>query len=327
MTQTPVATDLLESYAVIRRRLLRDLDTLTRWIVTEQKAGQPVTRAWLLRQARFRDLLVQTATAMTEYSRQIEAEAIVQTTAAAETARTEAVVAIQQALGPMPVGVSMSFNTLPVGAVNEITARLAAGQPLRQLLDSFGTEAAGMAREALISGVGLGLGPRQTAAVVRKALDVSAVRALTIVRTEQLQAYRGASLQTYQANSDVVKGWRWRCARQTRTCAMCWGMDGQEFGIDQTLDSHPNCRCSMQPITKSWAELGFTGIPDRPEPEPGHVVFARLSEDDQLKVLGPGKLELFKAGTPLSAFVETTQSRVWGKGRREKALREIQHAR
>lgn len=324
MTSAPPTADLLQSYAAIRRRLLRDLGSLTRWIAAEQKAGRPVSRARLLRQERFRDLLTQTAVQMDALSKQIEAKVMTEATGAADKARTEAVTAIQQALGPGPAGVSVSFNTLPVGAVNDITARLAPNAPLRNLLDSFGGEAAGMEREALIEGIGLGIGPRATAAVLRKALDISAVRALTIVRTEQLKAYRSASLQTYQANSDVVTGWRWRCSRSTRTCAACWAMDGQVFPLDEPFASHPNCRCTPMPVTKSWAELGFTGIPDLPEPEPGHAVFALLSESEQREVLGPGRLALYKSGTPLSAFVEKTQSKVWGPGRQVRALRDMQ---
>jgi SPP1 gp7 family putative phage head morphogenesis protein len=326
MTNAPpraAAADLLRSYGSIQKRLLRELTTLTRWIAAEQKAGRPISRARLLRQQRFRDLLTQTAVEMDRYARLIEQTTVDAATAAAAKARIDAVAAIEKALGPGPPGVSMAFNSLPVGAVNDITARLGDGQPLRELLDGFGTDAAERAREALVEGVGLGLAPRATAAAVRRALDISAVRAMTIVRTEQLRAYRNSSLQTYQANSSVVKGWRWRCARQTRTCAMCWAMDGTEFTVEDTLDSHPNCRCVMQPITKSWAELGFTGIPELPEPEPGATIFARLSEDRQREILGPGKYELFRTGTPLSAFVEQTQSRVWGKGRRERALKEI----
>lgn len=323
MTAAPPTASLLQSYAGIRRRLLADLGSLTRWIAAEQKAGRPVSRARLLRQQRYRDLLTQTAVQMDVLAKQIEAKVITEATAAADKARIDAVAAIQKALGPGPAGVSMSFNTLPVGAVNDITARLAQGEPLRNLLDSFGAEAAERAREALITGIGIGANPRQTAALLRKALDISAVRAMAIVRQEQLGAFRRSSLATYSANQSVVKAWRWRCARQTRTCALCWAMDGQEFPLDEPFASHVACRCTTQPVTKSWSELGFTDIPDRPDPEPGHAVFARLSEVDQRKVLGPGKLAAYKSGTPLSAFVQKTNSSVWGPGRRVRPLREV----
>lgn len=324
MTSAPsiAAADLLQSYAAIRRRLLRDLDKLTRWIAAEEQAGRPVSRARLLRQQRFRDLLTQTAVEMDRYAKVIEQTTITEAAAAANKARTEAVAAIEKALGPGPPGINLRFNTLPVGAVNDITSRLAPGQPLRALFDSFGAEAAEAAREALIEGIGLGIGPRNLAAAMRTALNVSAVRALTIVRTEQLKAYRSSSLQTYQANADVVKGWRWRCSRSPRTCAACWAMDGEEFPLDEPFASHPNCRCTPVPITKTWAELGFTGIPDKPEPEPGHAVFARLSEAEQRSILGPGRLALYKSGTPLSAFVQKTNSRVWGPGRQLRPLRD-----
>jgi hypothetical protein len=101
-------------------------------------------------------------------------------------------------------------------------------------------------------------------------------------------------------------------------------MHGTVHPLDEPFASHPNCRCQATPITKTWAELGFTGIPDLPEPEPGSAVFARLSEAEQRQILGPGKLELFKAGKlELRDLVAVTNSRVWGKGRRERTLREV----
>jgi SPP1 gp7 family putative phage head morphogenesis protein len=324
VTQGPLSTKTvaarLASYKAIQRRLLADLAVLTRWIEAEQKAGRPVSTARLQRQQRFRDLLTQTAVQMDRYAKTVEQVTVQQATAAAGRGTRDAAAAIKRELGPPPAGLAVSFNSLPVGAVNDITARLGSGKPLRELFDSFGTDAAKLAREALITSVGLGLGPRKTAAAVRDALNVSTVRALTIARTEQMKAYRSASLQTYQANNSMVKGWRWRCSRSPRTCAMCWAMDGEEFALDEPFASHPNCRCAPIPITKTWAELGFGGIPDRPPPEPGSAVFARLSEAEQRHILGPGRLALYQQGTPLSAFVQKTTSKTWGPGRQVRPL-------
>lgn len=218
----------------------------------------------------------------------------------------------------------MTFTRLPKGALQEITAALSPGSPVAEILARTGEKAATALHEALIAGVATGQGPRAIAAGMRQALGTQAFNLMTLTRTEVLRAYRSASLETYRANSDVVRKWRWTCARSVRTCGLCWAMDGQEFDLDEPFSSHPCCRCSPIPVTVSWKDLGF----DIPEPhvhlETGAEAFAQLTPEEQLKVLGPSKLRLYNAGQlTLRDLVASTQSAVWGPGRRERTLREV----
>jgi hypothetical protein len=75
----------------------------------------------------------------------------------------------------------------------------------------------------------------------------------------------------------------------------------------------------MAPATKSWADLGFPGVPDtRPEIRGGEEVFGALSEEDQRFVLGPSKFLLWQAGSiSLDDLVTETFSPVYGRGMRE----------
>jgi hypothetical protein len=79
----------------------------------------------------------------------------------------------------------------------------------------------------------------------------------------------------------------------------------------------------MVPVTKSWEELGFTGIEDTQETfKSGPEWFAGFSDKDQLKVLGRGKYELYKAGKlQLSDLVGYKVDPVWGPQRFEKSLK------
>ncbi len=72
---------------------------------------------------------------------------------------------------------------------------------------------------------------------IRGRLGGNLVRALRISRTEMLRAYREATRRNYQANGDIVAGWRWLCAKQARTCAACLAMDGTHKCRDQTADN------------------------------------------------------------------------------------------
>lgn len=84
-----------------------------------------------------------------------------------------------------------------------------------------------------------------------------------------------------------------------------------------------NCRCSMLPQTVTWAELGFDVPETRADVEPGTEWFARQDEALQREMLGPGKLAAYRAGRiTLPDLVEVTHHPRWGRGRRERSLRD-----
>jgi len=139
--------------------------------------------------------------------------------------------------------------------------------PLYYLSD----EATEAMKRALVAGMGQGNNPVTTA---RRMIELTEGtfngglrRAIVISRTEQLDAYRAVSLAARKANDDVLDGWQWVASLSTRTCASCLAKHGTTYPADEPgpLDHHQG-RCTAAPVTKSWAELGFSGI-DEPEPE------------------------------------------------------------
>jgi SPP1 gp7 family putative phage head morphogenesis protein len=312
---------LLRTYRPIQDRLLRELDDLLRVIADAQRRGTPIRRSWLLRQERYRTLLADVAREIQQFA--VLTGDIVTTAQqrAIELGLTSAVDLIDASLGERPPGsIMVGVTRLPTQAI----VALVDNKPLQALLESFGVDAAARTREILADALALGQNPRVVRAAVRKALGTSAVRSLTIARTEMLRAHRTASLETYRANSTVVRRWRWLCAKQTRTCAMCWALDGEEFDLDEPFASHVNCRCTTVPVTATWEEFGFRGIAERPQPRTGAEVFADLDADTQRQILGPGKYELYRTGQiQLRDLVANTRSQAWGAGRREKTLREV----
>jgi len=77
-------------------------------------------------------------------------------------------------------------------------------------------------------------------------------------------------------------------------------------------------------VTKSWDELGFDGVKEtRLELESGEDWFARQPEAAQRRVLGPGKFSAYKDGRlRLADVVQPTVDPVWGRGLRERSLRD-----
>lgn len=229
--------------------------------------------------------------------------------------------------GPAPVG--YAFNRFPRAALTQMVGHLSDGSPLATLTKSFGDDAAGKLNAILANGMALGRNPLVIARQMRDVAGTLGIaRARTIARTEMLRAYRESSRRTMLANQDVVQGWRWHSALDDRTCAVCYAMHGRTFKLHASMATHPNCRCVQIPITKSWKELGFSGVADLTLPYkatvPGETWFKGLSKVQQRKVLGKGGQLAYEKGlVKLDDFVQDTYSAQWGYGRTTRSLRSI----
>jgi SPP1 gp7 family putative phage head morphogenesis protein len=184
-----------------------------------------------------------------------------------------------------------------IGAIVERTTEQITA--LTRPLPAFATDAM---KRALVRGVAIGENPR---AAAKRMVDLAQshfngglTRALVIARTEMLDAHRSASAAAQLANEDVLRGWVWHAQLDSRTCPSCWARHGTVHDLTEVgPNDHQQGRCSRTPVTKSWAELGFDDIiePVSLLPDAGEV-FAGLSRDEQLKVMGPVRLKALDAG-------------------------------
>lgn len=178
-------------------------------------------------------------------------------------------------------------------------------------------EADAAMRREVVRGLATGRGPRDTAAAIVKRAEGEfnggLSRALTIARTETLDAHRRAAEETQNENSDVLGGWMWLAATNTRTCPACLGMNGTKHPLSEPGPlGHPNCRCTRVPVTKSWADLGI----DLDEPEPAvtgsQAWFDAQSETAQRKILGPARYAAYLRGDyPMTAWATRRKNDGW----------------
>jgi SPP1 gp7 family putative phage head morphogenesis protein len=179
--------------------------------------------------------------------------------------------------------------------------------------------------------VARGENPRVVASKVRRALEITRWRALTISRTEILRAHRYATLISLQQNERIVAGWVWLSAMDRNTCPYCWAMTGTHHTSEEELGSHPNCRCAMIPDVKSWDEiLGRPAPTDLPDLSTTGVVpdgseaFAGLPAAEQREVLGAKAYKAYKAGSiSLQTLVGTRHSRDYGRVGYTKSMRQV----
>ncbi len=226
-------------------------------------------------------------------------------------------------LGTPQGGVGVTFSRLPARATEHLVGNLANGRPLRTLFDGFGAQAGTEARQVIVSGLARGVNPREIASELRETMAIPLQRSLRIARTEVLRAYQEASQMTMAENSDVVEGWVWHAELGPQTCVMCCAMHGTYHTINESLNDHVSGRCVAVPRTKSWEEMGFSGIPDtRPVIERGDEWFAGQPEPVQRAILGQSAHDAYREGrVGIRDFVDLRRSETWGDMRVARSLR------
>lgn len=313
-------------YNAVRGRFEHDVNALADEIETATAQGIEVRPGWLFAQARYRALMAD-LTAHTHDFLQAAAEVTTsgQADAVAQAVEDGRRLAERALNGPehTVARVASGWNRLPAPALDHLIGRASDGTPLASLFAEIAPVAPEKVRDSLAFGVAAGRNPRVVAREVAKVANVTPNRALTIARTEIIGAHRAGVTATWQ-QTGAVSGWTWRCARDARTCPVCWALDGSVHPADSQMQSHPCCRCGRIPRMKTWAELGFSGVSSTPTvTTTGPGVFATLPEVDKLAVLGRSKLDAYNNGQIiLQDLVKPTHSQRWGPGVREASLSE-----
>lgn len=176
-----------------------------------------------------------------------------------------------------------------------------ATEQITSLTNPLAADTYDVVRRELIRGVAVGSGPRETAArMVRRAegrFNGGLTRALTIARTETLDAHRAAAAVGQAAHTDVLAGWVWHCHLGPRTCPACLVRHGTFHAADEPgPHDHPQGRCSRMPKTKSWADLGFDIDEPADDQTDARAWFDALPEAEQIQLLGRTRWDLLNSG-------------------------------
>ena len=210
------------------------------------------------------------------------------------------------------------LQRMPKEAVTAMVGALQEQSPLAsKTLARWGDMAAKSMGEQLVKGLTMGVGSRKTAREIMRSLDpilgMPLTKALTIARTETNRAFRYATRATYEANPHIVKDWVWMSAINSGPCLACLAMHGTKHSMSESLDDHPNGRCTMAPIVPTFRELGLDvdePIGDLPT---GKQVFDGMSEAEQRAMMGNTRYEAYKAGKfAFEDMAQTNHSDEWG---------------
>ena len=326
------AQRMVDSYGRIYQSLEKEQTALLQEMQHLRDIGQTPTRAMIHKDARYKELLVKTEEQMQKYAVIIEdnVSAGYADTAAMGARQGEVMMEAQVSVFPEPIRGELlgMINRMSESTIAAMVGALQEDSPLwRITLKSFGAETARDIGDALVRNILKGKNPITTAREMQKTWGVPLTRAVTISRTEHLRAHRMASMASYRNNADVVQGWTWNANLDTDTCPACIALHGTKHGLDETLDDHPNGRCYATPITPSWKDLGFEGLPETGAQTPegaGEEWFGGLSEEKQRDILGDAKWQAWKGGQfQFNQLAQETHSEDWGRSFRVASLEEL----
>jgi SPP1 gp7 family putative phage head morphogenesis protein len=298
---------MAQRWAMTERTLLAHIDALVEEIAA---MGTQPTAAQVYRMDRYQSLVMQVREQLRLYEQWAEPRITSAQRAAIEMGRETAV----ETLAAM--GVDMTWNRLPVRAVELMAGLAGDGGPLFGLLQERALWPAAVEglTDALLKGVSLGWGARKTASRMADGLTGGLDKALTIARTETMRAYRMATVEGYR-ESNVVSGFRRLAAKDGRTCMACLMSDGETFALASDLTDHPNGRCVAVPILAGE---------DAPQWQTGREWFEGLPSGRQRAIMGKDKYDAWQRdGWDLGALARTAHSDVWGDAPRVATLEEL----
>lgn len=290
----PELKRLRKAYETIINNTARKADALAKEINAMREAGEIVSNGRLVRMERYNLLLADLQRQCERYAIDVATPSVTQLQeenawlAQQHAARTERII-----LGPELTGqVAERFVMVNAEAVEAIAGTMGDGGNVRNyLLETLTKATVDHVGNALVEGIGGGLGPREVARMAAQASGLGLTRAATIARTEMLRAYRESQRQRWE-QSGLVHMYRRTAAQNPRTCLGCIVMDGTVFPISEELADHPNGKCFPVPVFV----LPNGEVIQPPGMTSAREWLAQEPEDVQKHVMGPKRWAAWKRG-------------------------------
>jgi|SRR5579872_5244632 len=186
---------------------------------------------------------------------------------------------------------------------------------LSDLLGGLGAEAAQAVQAALIRAVSLGESIASITKTIMDALNTSLFRALTVARNLIVGGFREAFMGTGRASAEAI-GWYWITDLTGSPCIACVLMSGTKHSMDEDMESHVNCACTMEYFTAQDAQ-------DSGDMQSGEDWFNEQDDSTQEDILGPGKYQTWSDGTvSLADFLGTdSEGRIYVKSLKQLGVR------
>lgn len=291
----------------MERGLMADYQALAQEVLDRKAAGMPVPRQFIYTMERYRSMMEQIQKEMPYYQTTVE-DLIKQYQSKNYQLGIDGANEIIKAAHP-----SSDVWTKVYKDAAETAAGFAGnGAPLHDLLQTDYGASSERILDSLVSGVGLGKGYKEIARDMADAMAYDYDRSMRIARTEINRSYRLANAEQYRRSGVVEKVLR-LCFKPT-ACFACLEMDGEECprGI---CEDHPNGKCTTIVVTTGGV------VPDW---EKGSEWLMYQSEEDQRRIMGDGRFDLWKNfGVDPRDMVYMKPNDVWGAAPAVRSLKEL----
>lgn len=221
--------------------------------------------------------------------------------------RTRQMAAARATSASDAAAIARNWVDVPRQQLEHLIGSLSDGSPLRESLSMIGPDTADAVRNALADGIVRLIPTKQLGAGLARQLNLSEARAQTLARTAVQQAARNAQLEQMAQNDDILDGWEWFSALDSRTCLSCVAQHGVTFPLSESqFPAHPNCRCVAVPVLSDYPDQGIGPT--------GEEWFATLPADQQDAMLPVWARDEYRAGrVRISDFAQEHQSANYGR--------------
>ena len=230
------------------------------------------------------------------------------------------------------IGSVQPVKVLPISPEAAYASAIATpfqGKFLSEFLSGMETQKANLIRDAVRIGF---IESQTTGEIVNKIrgtkalnytdgiMNITRANAESVVLTAIAHTANVAQQALYDANEDIIKGYRYTATLDTRTTELCASRDGNYYPLGEpkpAIPAHFRCRSRYVAVIKSFKELGLdVDLPESTRASMDGQVPAKTtyqewlknqSVDRQNEVLGVTKAQLFREGKlTLDKFVSPT---------------------
>lgn len=255
--------DLARLDSSIRRKVLKLLRSMQKELISS--IGTDDLTEWGLR--RKNQQLRETREIIAKYYNDISTLTLDQTQSIAQVSATSAsqalAVAVGSGSGGAVAGLIPTTNFMETLAKNSLVEGAVMGDWWKRQAD----ETVFRFQQAINLGL---INAETNKQIIDRVIDINGIterNAEKLVRTAVLSISNQARQKSFEQNEDVIAGYVWNSALDSRTCAQCAPRDGKEWTVDHKPIGHSipwavpalhiSCRCSLYPRTKTFRELGI----------------------------------------------------------------------
>ena len=292
--------EIARNWAKVAVKMEKEYRELAEVVEQAKANGEYIEQSWLYSLDRFRHMRAQAEELFRTF-----AEGTADRVQAMK--RADAQLGLDQANDSLAVLApdSPNWTRLNVSGLENMSANLADGSPLKNLIMDAAKESAEAVETTLLNGIAIGQGAKYIGYQMTQVANLPYNRAYRIARTEIARAYRSASHEQYK-QSGIIAGYRRMCYKPT-ACFACLMMDGEFYPIGQgALQDHPNGKCTPIPVRRGHEK-------DAPSWQTGRAWFEELPEENQRSVMGNARFELWKEqNIAPRSMVFMKDNKVWG---------------